>query len=132
MRDWFTKDFHWKAFSVLMAIGIWLTVRRIGEEPEPKAVGGPSIVYSLPVLAVSSSADVHTVQLVPKIVDATISGSPDVMNNLQAGQIHAFVNLTGIDTADNLPRDVEISLPRGATIVHIDPPQVTVTIPKQE
>jgi len=132
MRDLFTRDFHWKAFSILMAIGIWLTVHRISGEPEPRTIGGPSIVYSLPVLAVSSGADVHTVELGPKIVDATISGSPDVMNSIQPGQIHAFVNLTGITSAENLPRDVEISLPRGATVVHIDPPQVTVTIPKQE
>jgi hypothetical protein len=53
------------------------------------------------------------------------------MGSLNAGQIHAFVNVTGFGTAQNLPRDVEISLPPGVAVVEVDPPQVSVTITKQ-
>jgi YbbR domain-containing protein len=132
MRDWLTKDFHWKAFSLLMAIGIWLTVHRISGEPvEPRNSDAHSITYRLPVLAVSANEDVHKAQVVPPMVNVTVSGSPEVINSLQESQVHVFVNLTDLSSAEDLPRDVEVSLPRGVALMAIDQPQVNVTMPKQ-
>ncbi|HUE36727.1 MAG TPA: CdaR family protein [Candidatus Acidoferrum sp.] len=131
MPDWLAKDFYWKAFSLLMAIGIWLTVRR---ESEAQPAMPPNVArntyHDIPVVAVSENADVHQAKLDPQTVTATISGSPDVVNKLQRSQIHAFVNLSGISSAQDLPRDIEISLPGGATIYSIEPSTVTVTLPK--
>jgi YbbR domain-containing protein len=134
MREWFTKDFHWKAFSTLMAVGIWLTVHRISEEPNSQAAAVPGIRYSydLPVTAVSANADVHSAQLVPKTVNVTVSGPSEIMDKLQSGQIHALVNLSELNSAENLPRTVEISPPRGVSVLNIDPPEVTVTLSKQQ
>ena len=130
MRDWLTKDFYWKAFSLFMAISIWLTVHK--ESATETGAALPDVARNtyedVPVLAVSSNTDVHQAKIVPATVTATISGSPEVMNKLQ---MHAFINLSGINSAVNLSRDVEISLPMGATVVSIDPPTVTVTLPKQ-
>lgn len=134
MRDWFTKDFYWKAFSLLMAIGIWLTVNRISGEPDKQTPGAPSVknTYGLPLIAVSADADVHNAQLDPQTVNATVTGPPEIMNNLQSSEIHATVNLTGFNSAQDLQRNVEISLPHGVTVVNIDPPQVSVTLPRQQ
>lgn len=133
MRDWLTKDFYWKAFSLLMAIGIWLTVHRISGEPEKQAPGAASVrnTYGVPLLPMSADADVHSAKLNPSSVNVTVIGPPEIMNNLQSRQIHATVNLTGFTSAQNLQCDVETSLPRGATVVNIDPPQVFVTLTKQ-
>ena len=132
MRHWLTKDFGWKLFSVLLALAIWLTVHKIREEPEASAVSGVGNTYGdLPVLVVSATADVHDVRIVPRKVDVKVSGPSDVMEMLQANRIHAFVNLTGIDSAHDLQRAVEVSLPRGVTLISIDPPQLTVNIPKK-
>ena len=38
----------------------------------------------------------------------------------------------GFSSAENLSRDVEVALPPGTTVVDVDPPQVTVTIPKSQ
>jgi YbbR domain-containing protein len=134
MREWITKDFHWKAFSTLMAVGIWLTVHRISEEPGRAATAVPGVRYSydLPVMAFSANADVHAAQLVPRTVNVTVSGPPEIMDKLQSGQIHALVNLSELSSAENLPRDVQISPPRGVSVVDIEPSQVTVTLPKQQ
>lgn len=117
-----------------MAVGIWLTVHRISEEPDNQAAPVPGIRYSydLPVVAVSANADVHTAQLDPKTVNVTVSGPSEVMDRLQSGQIHALVNLSELNSAENLSRTVEISLPRGVSIVNIEPPEVTVTFSKQQ
>lgn len=133
MRDWITKDFYWKAFSLLMAIGIWLTVRRESEAQTPSS---PNLMRNntyrdVVVAAVSTSADVRQARLYPPSVTATISGSPDVIDQLQRNQIHAFVNISGYNAAQNLPCNVEIALPKGATVLDIDPPKVLVTLPKQ-
>jgi YbbR domain-containing protein len=131
MHDWL-KDFHWKAFSLLMAIGIWLTVRKEAETPAAHAPTATKNAYgNVPVLAVSTSGTVSQAQLDPQNVSVTVSGPPETMGSLNAGQIHAFVNVTGFGTAQNLPRDVEISLPPGVAVVEVDPPQVSVTITKQ-
>ena len=133
MRDWLTKDFGWKLFSVFLAVVIWLTVHKIREEPEVSAALGVGITYGdLPVLAVSATADVHNVRIVPGRVDVKVSGPSDIMETLQANRIHAFVNLTGIDSAHDLQRGVEVSLPRCVTLISIDQPQVIVTILKQQ
>ena len=133
MPDWLAKDFYWKAFSLLMAIGIYLTVRHESEaEPSvPQNLTQNNSYHDVPVIALSANADVRQARLAPLTVTVTISGSPDVVNDIKRDQIYAFVNLSGLNTAENLPRDIEISLPKGATVIDIDPPQVTVTLAKQ-
>jgi YbbR domain-containing protein len=133
MRDWLTKDFYWKAFSLLMAIGIWLTVHRISGEPDKQTPGASSLrnTYDLHLLAVSADADVHNAQLNPPTVNVTVIGPSEIMNNVQPSQIHAVVNLTGFTSARDLQRDVEISLPSGVTVVNIDPSQVSVNLTNQ-
>jgi YbbR domain-containing protein len=133
MPDWLAKDFYWKAFSLLMAIGIYLTVRHESEaEPSaPQNLTQNNTYHDVPVIAISASADMRQARLAPQTVTATISGSPEVVNNIKREQIYAYVNLTGLNSAENLPRDIQISLPKGATIVDVDPPQVTVTFAKQ-
>ena len=62
MRDWFTKDFGWKLFSLFLAVAIWLTVHKIYEEPGTAsglAGGYPVTFANLPVLVVSAAADVR-------------------------------------------------------------------------
>jgi len=129
-RKWMTVDFGWKLFSVFLAVVIWLTVYKIREEPEAPVVSGNGNTYGdVPVLVVSATADVHDARVVPNKVDVKVSGPPDVMATLEANRIHAIVNLTGIDSAHELKRHVDIAPPPGVTVMSVDPPEVTVTIP---
>jgi YbbR domain-containing protein len=48
---------------------------------------------------------------------------------LQANQIRAIVDLTGIESAKDLKRRVDISVPSGVKLVSVDPPKVGVIVP---
>jgi YbbR domain-containing protein len=132
MRDWLTKDFGWKLFSVILAVVIWLTVHKIYEEPKmsPASAIGDTVTYNnLPVLVVSTAADVSDFRVVPGSVSVTVSGLPEVMAVLQANQIRAVVDLTDIESARDLRRRVDVSTPPGVTLVSVDPPRVGVIVP---
>jgi YbbR domain-containing protein len=132
MRDLLFKDFGWKLFSLLLAAGIWLTVHRILlESPEPATPGGTSsLTYgNLPVLIVAAAADVHLYRVAPNMVSITVRGSPDAIAVLQANQIRATVDLTDVESAGELKRRVDVSVPSGITLVSIDPPKVGIIIP---
>jgi len=130
MHDWLTKDFGWKVFSIFLAVTIWLTVHKIRDEPVERLSEGVENTYGdLLVLVVSGTADARSVHVTPATVSVKVGGPPDVMGVLQANRIHPFVNLTGIDSAHDLRRGVEVSLPRGVALISVDPPDVNVTIP---
>jgi YbbR domain-containing protein len=134
MRDWITKDFGWKLFSVFLAVAVWLTVHKIRGEPvEQTAPFVGNVTYGdLPIQIVSASADVHNFHVTPSTVEVTVNGPTEVMAKLQADQVRAVVNLTGVQPDRNSRRPVDISAPPGVTLVSVDPPEVAVTIPKKQ
>jgi len=132
IRDWVTTDFGWKLFSLFLAVAIWLTVHKIYEEPvtgsEP-ATEHTVTFGNLPVLVVSAASDVRDFRVAPATVAVKVSGSPEVMADLEANQIHVVVDLTDIQAAHDLRRRVDVSTPTGVTLVSVDPPRVGVIVP---
>src|SRR5664280_2469733 len=132
MRDGVTTDLGWKLFSLFLAVAIWLTVHKIYEEPgaASELVGGNTVTFgNLPVLVVSAASDVRDFRVAPATVAVKVSGSPEVMAGLQANQIHAVVDLTDVQSARDLRRRVDISMPPGVTLMSVDPPKVGVIVP---
>jgi YbbR domain-containing protein len=131
MRDWVTKDLGWKIFSLFLAVGVWwLTVSQIREEPGTPATPGIENTYgNLPVHLLSATADVRNYRIKPDTVVITVRGPSHVMAVLQADQIHAVVNLTGIESSHDLRQPVEVSTLAGVTLVSIDPAEVDVIVP---
>jgi YbbR domain-containing protein len=130
-RDWITKDFTWKLLSLILAVALWITIHDLRETPEavvPFATVNTITFTNLPVSAVSTSADVHNAQVVPNLISVKVSGPSDIMAGLQKNEIHAMVNLTGIDSARGLRLNVDVSTPPGVAVGEIDPPRVSVTI----
>jgi YbbR-like protein len=131
-RDGITNDLGWKLFSLFLAVAIWLTVHKIYEEPgaAPGLAGGNTVTFgNLPVLVVSAASDVRDFRVVPATVAVKVSGSPEVMADLQASQIHAVVDLTDVQSARDLRRRVDVSTPPGVTLVSVDPTKVGVIVP---
>ncbi len=131
-RAWLVDDVGWKIFSLILAVAIWLTVHRIlMESALPIAnTGGSTLTYgNLPVLVVAAASDVHLYRVAPETVKVTVSGSPEIISVLQANQIRATVDLTGIDSARDLKRSVDVAVPSGVTVVSVEPAKVGVIVP---
>jgi YbbR domain-containing protein len=138
MRDWLTLDIGWKIFSVVLALAVWLTVHKILQESSPPVVAqslppGPveTTFTNLPVLIVSAAADVRQFHVTPNVVTVSVSGRAEIMDFLQADQIHALVDLTDIEAAHVLRRHVDVSTPTGVTLVSVSPAELSVVIPPQ-
>ena len=132
-RDWLNEDFNWKIFSMILAVVVWLTVHKIRDEPGAAGLlAVPNTFNNVPVLVVSATADVQDARVAPDSVSVTISGAPDLIAVLRTNQLHAMVNLTGIDSAHDLKRHVDIMVPPGVTLLRVDPPELTVTIPEKK
>jgi YbbR-like protein len=136
-RNLVTKDFWLKAFSLALAILIWLTVRfsisgetttspwlaLLGRAPDENIV---SVPVHLP------SGGLQTFSVDPPEVQVTLRGDPKLLKNLRKLDIRAQVDLTGIESANGLLRPVEIILPQGIAYTHIAPDEVEVRVsPKQ-
>jgi len=131
-RDWLVEDLGWKVFSIILAVAIWLTVHKILLESTAPAAntGGSSLTYgNLPVFIVAAAADVHRYRVAPGSVKVTVTGAPGVIAVLQANQIRATVDLTGIDSAKELKRSVDVSVPAGVMVVSVTPAKVGVIMP---
>jgi len=137
-RNWMTKDFGWKLFSLVLAVALWITVRRtLSEEPTaagetpapviPFATVDTVIFTNLPVYAVSSSTDVRNAQIIPNVVTVQLRGPSEIMAVLEENKVHAIVNLTGIDAASGSRLPVDVSAPPGVAVNKVDPPKVGVT-----
>ncbi|HEU6447501.1 MAG TPA: CdaR family protein [Verrucomicrobiae bacterium] len=132
MRDWITKDFWWKLFSVILAVAVWVTIHKVrqGEAVQPGATAIDTTYNDLPVTIVSAGSDVHNYRIAPATVSVTVSGSKSLMSVLQANQIHAFVDLTGSDnTAKDLHATVQVAMPPGISLINVDPQRVAVIPP---
>jgi len=132
MRDWFIKDLGWKFFSLFLAVAVWLTIYKIRGESEtvPPIIAAQTLSFTnVPVLIVSSAADVRAFRVEPAQVTVTVSGPGKPIASLEVNQVRAYVDLENIASTTNLQRQVDVSVPPGLTPVQVSPAQVQVLVP---
>ena len=131
MHDWLTKDLGWKAFSVVLAVAVWVTVHK-NEDKSSDASGVTSLL-----VATNTYSDLPMTPLLllpgeratfdPAVVTVSVSGPRDLMANLRENQVWPQVNLSGVVSGRGLQRPVEVAVPPGVTY-SVDPPDVVVTV----
>jgi len=128
-------DFWLKLFSLVLALLIWLTVKvAIRTEVSPETALANTILpeqtfSSVPVLVVFAAPDARTVRINPTEVQITVRADPRLLQQLHARDLRAQVDLTGIQGARGLRKEIEVTLPPGVTKVKVIPPDVEVNVP---
>jgi YbbR domain-containing protein len=138
LRNLVLRDFWLKLLSLIFAVLIWLTVAKVflSKEVSPMTAFGSQTIeqsyYNVPVLVIFPAADVRTVIVEPGEVQVTVQGEAKALHNLKARDIHAQVDLTGIESAHGLRKRIEILLPTGITYTRVIPDEVEVIIPPKK
>jgi YbbR domain-containing protein len=136
LRNLLLKDFGLKLFSLAMAMLIYSTIYFVANKNEIPSLQSLAMAievhtfYNLPVLIVSSAADVRRFKVAPETVDVTVQGDPKILAGLESKEIRPLVDLTGIQTATGLRKLIEVSAPAGVTHVRVVPREVRVIFPK--
>jgi YbbR domain-containing protein len=133
LRNLLFHDFWLKLFALALAVLIWLTVSFI------QSGGGQNLFTNrslpertfpkIPVLVVSSAADVRDFKVHPSEVEVVVQGDARLIQSLQARDIRALVDLTDIESARGLTERIEVTAPRGITLTRVTPEQVDVIMP---
>src|SRR6266850_4670547 len=134
LRHLFLHDLSLKLFSLALAVLIWLTVTfAIRKEFSPIANLKPRnavpATYVLPVVVLTSAQDPKNFNVEPKEVQVTVEVDGKRLETLQSKDIRALVDLSGIESAKDMLKRIEISTPPGVTLLRVLPQDVRVIIP---
>jgi len=136
IRNLIFRDFWLKLLSLVFAIFIWLSVSKVflkRDVTSPLAAFGSHAAertyFNVPVMVVFPAADIRAVLVEPSEIQVTIRGDPASIDKLKPQDVHAQVDLTGIESARALRKRVEVTVPTGVTAVRIFPDEVEVIIP---
>ncbi len=134
VRDLILKDFWLKLLALAVAVLIHLTVstaikRELGLAADTASVAHSRVFPALPVLVVSSAADVHEFRVRPSHVEVEVRGPADVVSRLTEKDVRVIVDLTDIQWTAGLRKRVEVSTPPGVMHVRVWPSEVEVVSP---
>ena len=126
LRELIFKNFGWKFLSVILASGIWLTIKTTSSEHGQTE----RQFLNLQIQIVSGTADVRTYSMETTKISVTVKGRPEVINRLDEREIHAVVDVTSADVTQPFRKHVDVSVPSGITVIHVEPTEVSITPPK--
>jgi YbbR domain-containing protein len=137
LRNLLFHDFWLKLFSFALAILIWLTVwfarsKDLSPFSAFTSHAAEQNYFNVPVLVILPAADVRSVKVDPSAVQVTVEGDPKRLQDLRVKDIHAQVDLTGIESARGLRKRIDVTTPAGITYVRVVPDEVEVIIPPRE
>ena len=137
LRNLLFHDFWLKLFSLALAILIWFTVwfarsKDLSPFTALTSHAAEQNYFNIPVFVILSAADVRNVRVDPSAVQVTVEGDPKLLRDLKIKDIHAQVDLTGIESARALRKRIDVSLPQGITYVRVIPDEVEVIVPPRE
>lgn len=135
LRNILLRDFWLKLFSLMLAVLIWLAVSSaIHRDVSPSAaldgVNAMELTFSnVPVLVMSTAADVRNFNVNPRQVQVKVRGDAKSLQMLQVSDLHALVDLTGIEAARGLKKKIAVTAPANITYVSTTPEEVEVIVP---
>ena len=137
LRNLIVHDFWLKLFSLALAILIWLTVwfaRGKGISPVAalSSRDPEETFHNLPVYVRLPASDVRYVEVNPNVVQVTVQAKPALLSELRSSDIRAEVDLTGIASARNLRKRIDVVVPPGVRYTSLVPDEVEVIVPPKD
>ena len=134
LRQLALEDLWLKLFSFALAVLIWFTVNfatksDVGPGSLSLAPREQRVLRDLPVLVMCPADELRGFVVTPRTVAVTVEGDANQLQKLQEKEVHVVVDLTGIGSAKELHKRVEVSTPAGIGRVHVEPEQVQILFP---
>lgn len=135
LKNFLFRDFWLKLFSLVLAVLIWLAVSfAIHRDLPPEAplenlTLAEKIFANIPVVVMASAADVHGFKVDHSEVTVKVRGDTKTLEHLQASDIRAIVDLTGIESAKGLKKKIAVTTPANISYVSVEPDEVEVIVP---
>jgi hypothetical protein len=126
LRDLLFKNLGWKLLSLAFAAAIWLTVKTFSSET---AALKETRHERIPIRLVSSTADVRAFKVEPEFVAVTLRGQPEIIERLTEAELRVLVDVSGADLDRDFRRRVDVSVPRGVTVINVEPADAVVLVP---
>lgn len=122
-KNIFLKDFWIKAFSLVFAIFLWMSI--VGGESAEEFYVVPLAITNIPENMIISND-------VGDYVNVRVRGQRGVLNSLTAKQIHVELDLKNAVEGESTVTlfQEEVKVPEGITVVRVSPSQFTVQLRK--
>jgi YbbR domain-containing protein len=136
LRRLLLEDFGLKLFSLVLAVALYLIVslaieREVSPATALTSASEKQTFFNLPVVVMSSAADVRAFKVSPDTVAVTLRGDPKILQQLQPQDIRVLVDLTDIEAARFLRKRLEVVPRPGVTLVRVQPEEVQVIYPSR-
>jgi len=121
LRDLLVKDFWIKAFSLVFAIFLWMSI--VGGESAEEFFVVPVAIKNIPSNMIISNDVVD-------YVNVRVRGQRGILNSLTAKQIRVELDLKDAKEGENKVTlfQEEIKVPEGVTVVRVSPSQFTIQL----
>jgi len=133
LRNLVFGDWLLKIFSIALAILTWLAVSFTLQQKPVAVSGKPDLsertLVDVPVVIVSSDADVHGFKVKPSEVNLIIRGASNLLENLTREHVRVQVDLTATEIVPGLKRRLGVITPSGVAPMVIEPEQVEIIPP---
>lgn len=112
-----------RLIAVFLALILWLFVTG---DKITRTTPSLKVWQDIPLRFENLSQD-YIVTDIPATIDITLEGLPESFEDLTMQEIDAFVDLSGKEPGNHLVR-VQVSPPRGLTLILVEPEQIRATI----
>ena len=130
-RNFLQNNFWLKLFSLFLALLIWFSVRfytiyDVQTARNTFKLSARLDFLQVPITVLKSTANTQSCKIDPALVDVTVAGEKNLLQNLSARDIAPFVSLVGEQAVGVFSNQVQVYTPPGVSLMQVTPAQVRV------
>jgi hypothetical protein len=125
-REYLLEHRWQKLFALGLAVLIWFTVRSTeGLRLADDASDGTRLFDNVPIVVLTSAADLGRYEVSPSRVRIELSGAPERLREMTPSMIEAYVNLVDLGRT---PQTIHIHVnpPAGTVVTQVEPVKILV------